>query len=262
MASGRMEFHSQSIMLHTNFSFILPNDVEMDEVRDKRHYKRDPMNLILLHGLTGTDTDWLYGSMAQWMAIQYNLNIFMPTTGNSFYLDNGYKGAKFREFITEELPAYIGRTFGIKMTRENSMIGGLSMGGYGSFCAALSHPEKFRACIALSSALITDGIAAGSLDGVVPPQMIEYIFGDPKKLTESDKNPEYLYRKLKEEGRTIPKIYFACGTDDDLIGPNRKLRDFLSSESADFVFEEGPGRHDWAFWNEYLERGIRAVLEV
>lgn len=52
MASGRMEFHSQSIMLHTNFSFILPNDVEMDEVLDKRHYERDPMNLILLHGLT------------------------------------------------------------------------------------------------------------------------------------------------------------------------------------------------------------------
>ena len=125
MASGRMEFHSQSIMLHTNFSFILPNDVEMDEVRDKRHYDREPMNLILLHGLTGTDTDWLYGSMAQWMAIQYNLNIFMPTTGNSFYLDKGYKGANYREFITEELPVYISRTFGIKMTRENSMIGGL-----------------------------------------------------------------------------------------------------------------------------------------
>ena len=262
MASGRMELPSQSIMLHTNFSFILPNDVEMEEVLDKRHYDRDPMNLILLHGLTGTDTDWLYGSMAQWAAIQYNLNIFMPTTGNSFYLDKGYMGANYREFITEELPGYIGKTFGIEMTRENSMIGGLSMGGYGSLCAALSHPEKFRACIALSSALITDGIAAGSLDGVVPPQMIADIFGDPEKLTNSDKNPEYLYKKLKKEGRTIPKIYFACGTEDSLIGANRKLRDFLSSESADFVFEEGPGRHDWAFWNEYLDRGIRAVLEV
>ena len=136
------------------------------------------------------------------------------------------------------------------------------MGGYGSLCAALSHPEKFRACIALSSALITDGIASGSLDGVVPPQMIADTFGDPKKLIKSDKNPEYLYKKLKKEGRIIPKIYFACGTDDSLIGPNRKLRDFLASESADFVFEEGPGRHDWAFWNEYLDRGIRAVLEV
>ena len=119
MASGRMEFHSQSIMLHTNFSFILPNDVEMEEVRDKRHYDREPMNLILLHGLTGTDTDWLYGSMAQWAAIQYNLNIFMPTTGNTFYLDKGYIGANAREFITEELPEYIGKTVNFR-TYKNS----------------------------------------------------------------------------------------------------------------------------------------------
>ena len=37
MASGRMEFHAQSIMQHTNFSFVLPNDVEMAEVRQPRH---------------------------------------------------------------------------------------------------------------------------------------------------------------------------------------------------------------------------------
>ena len=84
MASGRMEFHAESIMQHANFSFVLTNDVAMEEVFDLKYYDRDPMNLILLHGLTGTDTDWLYGGVAQLMAIQYNLNVFMPTTGNSF----------------------------------------------------------------------------------------------------------------------------------------------------------------------------------
>ena len=57
MASGRMEFHAQTIMQHANFAFVLPNDVEMAEVRDKRHYDRPTKSLILLHGLTGTDTD-------------------------------------------------------------------------------------------------------------------------------------------------------------------------------------------------------------
>ena len=51
MASGRMEFHAESIMQHTNFSFVLPNDVAMEEVFDLKYYDRDPMNLILLHGL-------------------------------------------------------------------------------------------------------------------------------------------------------------------------------------------------------------------
>ena len=84
MASGRMEFHALTIMTHANFSFVIPNDVEIGEVKDLSHYDRETKNIILLHGLTGTDTDWLYGGNAQLMAIQYNLNIFMPTTGNTF----------------------------------------------------------------------------------------------------------------------------------------------------------------------------------
>ena len=78
MASGRMEFHAQTIMQHASFSFVLPNDVEMAEVREPRHYDRPTKTLILLHGLTGTDTDWLYGGVAQDMAIQYNLAVFTP----------------------------------------------------------------------------------------------------------------------------------------------------------------------------------------
>ncbi len=59
MASGRMEFHAQTIMQHASFSFVLPNDVEMAEVRGPRHYEYPTKTLILLHGLTGADTDWL-----------------------------------------------------------------------------------------------------------------------------------------------------------------------------------------------------------
>ena len=47
MASGRMEFHADSIMQHANFSFVIPNDVEMAEVRNKKHYDRERKNLIL-----------------------------------------------------------------------------------------------------------------------------------------------------------------------------------------------------------------------
>ena len=73
MADGRMEFHAQTIMQHANFSFVLPNDVSMEEVFEPRHYERPTKSLVLLHGLTGTDTDWLFGGVAHEMSIQYNL---------------------------------------------------------------------------------------------------------------------------------------------------------------------------------------------
>ena len=258
-----MEFHAETIMQHANFSFVLPNDVEMNEVFDLKYYDRDPMNLILLHGLTGTDTDWLYGGVAQLVAIQYNLNIFMPTTGNSFYLDRGYRGGNYCEFIAEELPAYIKKTFGIDMKRENSMIGGLSMGGYGSIRTSLIYPEKFFACIALSSALVISDIAGDNVEGVsdlLPAKMKRDIFGDPEKMVGSELDPEALYLKLKASGKKAPFLYLAIGTEDALIEDNRRFRDFLIKEGADLCYEDGPGRHNWQFWNEYLDRGLKTVL--
>ena len=112
MASGRMEFHAESIMQHANFAFVLPSDVYEPEIKDRRHYERPTKSLILLHGLTGTDTDWLYGGVAQMLAYQYNLAVFMPTTQNSFYLDRGYTGGNYASYIGEELPDFINRVFG------------------------------------------------------------------------------------------------------------------------------------------------------
>ncbi len=260
MASGRMEFHAETIMQHANFSFVLPNDVNMEEVFDLSNYDRPTKTLILLHGLTGTDTDWLFGGVAQEMAIQYNLAVFMPTTGNSFYLDRGYPGGNFGSFVGEELPAYIRKVFGHAMTREDTLIGGLSMGGYGAIHTALDFPETFSACVALSSALRIYEFAAQEDTSVIPQPMIEDIFGDVSKLVDSDRNPEVQLRRLKESGAPIPRLYLACGTEDALVRSNRQFRDFLKAEGADFAYDEGPGRHNWTFWNQYLPRGLSWAL--
>ena len=274
MASGRMEFHARSINQHANFAYCLPYDTEMEEVKDPSCYERDTKSLILLHGLTGTDTDWLYGGVAQMMAIQYNLAVFMPTTGNSFYLDRGYEGGNYATYIGEELPEFINKAFGFCESRENTIIGGLSMGGYGSIHTALAYPDRFSSCIALSSALVIKAAAAnfgydvGKVDpkvirhelDILPKKMTEEIFGEISQLVSSDKNPEVQYSKLKEAVKDIPKLYLAVGTEDDLLEANRDFVKFLESEGAEYKYEEGPGKHDWFFWNEYLDRGLKYLL--
>ena len=69
-----------------------------------------------------------------------------------------------------------------------------------------------------------------------------------------------LYRKLKAEGRPLPQIYMACGTEDFLLGHNRDMRDFLRSEGADLRSEEGPGMHDWNFWYPRSLEGVEWLL--
>lgn len=260
MASGRMEFHAQSIMQHANFAFVLPNDVEMAEVKDLRHYDRPTKSLILLHGLTGTDTDWLYGGVAQEMAIQYNLAVFMPTAGNFFYLDRGYPGGNWGTYVGDELLDYVRKVFGYCQRREDTIIGGLSMGGYGALHTALSHPENFSGCIALSSALRIRAMAEGREEGVIPPPMLREIFGDTSKLLNTDRDPEWQYRQLKAAGADIPSIYLAIGTEDSLYPSNQEFRRFLTEQGADFRYEDGAGGHNWRFWNEYLDRGLAWLL--
>lgn len=140
------------------------------------------------------------------------------------------------------------------------MIGGLSMGGYGSLHTALSFPERFCACIALSSALRIHAIAAGRNDSVMPAPMLRDVFGDPEALVGSDRDPEYQYRALKAAGKDIPSIYLAIGTEDSLYGSNQEFRRFLEEQKADFHYEEGPGGHNWTFWNQYIDRGLGWVL--
>ena len=223
MASGRMEFHAESIMQHANFAFVLPNDVYEPEIKDKRHYARPPKTLILLHGLTGTDTDWLFGGVAQEMAVQYNLAVFMPTAGNNFYLDRGYPGGNWGSFVGEELPAFIRRTFGFCQSREDTLIGGLSMGGFGALHTAMRYPETFSGCAALSSALVLHEVAelGRRENSVMPEAMVRDVFGDPKRLLGSEKDPEFLYKSAKAAGKALPEIYMAVGTEDSLLHVNR-----------------------------------------
>ena len=70
----------------------------------------------------------------------------------------------------------------------------------------------------------------------------------------SDKDPKALLDTLIKEGRDIPKIYMCCGTEDGLIAQNRDFRDYLIEKNAPLTYVEGPGKHDWIFWDTYIKK--------
>ena len=53
----------------------------------------------------------------------------------------------------------------------------------------------------------------------------------------------------------------AVGTEDMLYASNQELRGFLEQHHADMKDEEGPGIHDWKFWNHYVRNGVEWLLE-
>ncbi len=260
MATASFTFRSACLDRNADFFAILPNDVPEMWTKANPHMQRPTKTLILLHGYTGHYMDWVYGSTIQELSGKYNLAVICPNAENSFYLDHPATGRKYASHVGRELVDYARKTFGLSDRREDTFIGGLSMGGFGSIHTALQFNHTFSKSFALSSALITHEVAQmkpGSDNGMANYEYYRLMFGDPEKLLDSDNNPETLIKKHLKAGDLMPKFYLACGTEDFLLTPNRQFRDFLAEQGADFEYHEGPGVHDMVFWNTWLEPALK-----
>ncbi|MDE6950713.1 MAG: acetylesterase, partial [Lachnospiraceae bacterium] len=191
------------------------------------------------------------------------VEIFMPSGENSFYLDRKGTGNAYETFVAKELPAYIRKTYHLPDERENVMIGGLSMGGFGALRLGIKYNKMFSAAFGLSAALIINDIASCSKEEIASRvnAMADYdyyriVFGDLDKVRDSDINPEYIVKEHLKNGEKLPRIFMACGTEDFLIEQNREFKDFLKDRKANITYYESPGVHEWSFWNEYLEPAV------
>ena len=54
-------------------------------------------------------------------------------------------------------------------------------------------------------------------------------------------------------------VLTGCMTDCCVINTafdaaNRDFRDFLNENGVDLTYVEGPGKHDWVFWDTYIKK--------
>ena len=259
MAICNVQYFSNALRGFTTFAAVLPNDLPPEMVGDNPHFRRPMKVLILLHGYSGCETDWMYNAPISELASRYNVAVLMPNGGNMFYLDGEETGRKYAAFVGEELPAYAAKLFGLPIGRENTCIGGFSMGGFGAIHTALAYPERFGRAAAFSAALIQRQVAAMTPDTQDPMANYAYyrhVFGEPADLPESVNNPEYLVRKLLSEGKELPRLFFCVGTEDFLYQNNQQFRRFLTEQGVPFQYAEGPGVHDFCFVRSQLEKAL------
>lgn len=255
MAFLQVNYLSQALMRTVTVNVLLPVDKTalpgMPEP-EGAPYK----TLYLLHGIFGDYTDWVHGTNIQRWADEKNLAVVMPSGENMFYLDQEKSHALYGEFIGKELVEMTRKMFPLSHKREDTFIAGLSMGGYGALRNGLKYRETFGYIGALSAALIVDDLETRTDESpffIDTRSYAESVFGDLSKVKESDKNPEWLALKLKEEGSELPQIYMACGADDGLLPTNRKFYNVLKAAGIDAELTVTPGNHEWDFWNRHIK---------
>ena len=254
MALIQVNFVSNALKRTVPLQVILPVDKGDGSGFVNGPEQRYP-TLYLLHGLFGNYTDWVSNTRVQMWAEEKNLAVVMPSGDNSFYVDQLGPNNDYGAFIGEELVELTRRMFPLSRRREQTFIGGLSMGGFGALRNGLKYAETFGGIAALSSALHLFEFAPGDPRREMLMRE-DACLGDWQQAAASDKNPavalEELTLRVKAKKAEFPRIYMACGTEDGLLQANRSFRDKLLAAGAPLTSREAPGIHDWNFWDAQL----------
>ena len=265
MARGELTYFSDALCREVSFRFIVPNDIAEKKTEDNPYFRRPTKTLLLLHGYNGMNSDWMLHSNILELSEKYNIAVVCPSGENSFYLDGRESGRAFATFVGKELMDYVHKTFGLSPKKEDNFAGGLSMGGFGALHTVLQFPERFFGAFGLSSAMIQYEVTelAPDIDnGIANYDYYRMIWGDLSDIEHSISNPDELVRRIQAAGGTVPKLYMAMGTEDNLLKNHRRFHEFLVERNVDVRYIETEGRHDYDFWSRNLEPAIRYFMPL
>lgn len=273
MALIFMNLYSRCLQRSVPITALIPIDSARLEEEPLSPIDKPFKTLYLLNGFSGGSYDWLINAQLAQISTRYNIAIILPAGENKFYVDNAATGEGFGRYIGEELVEQTRRLFPLSHNREDTFIGGMSMGGYGALRNGIRYADTFGFVVALSSGIVDDkfyqdrqeridklGEFAKYFGYANSLQYLDSIFGGESSIPGSDNDLKHLVLNRKSKQQQLPRIYMACGTEDLMLSANHRYRDFLLQENVDFIFEEGPGAHDFTFWGSYLQRALTTFL--
>ncbi len=244
MALIQFTYVSNALLRTVPVQVILPVDklTPAGQYTPVKKYK----TLYLLHGLWGSHVDWVTGTRIQRWAEERDLAVVMPAGENSFYVDRPGFHQNHGTFVAEELVEMTRRMFPLSDRREDTFIGGLSMGGYGAMRNGLKHPETFGAIISLSAALhLFEG----------EPREFESVMGCKwADACRTDLNPKHLIDTWKDAPK--PKIYLACGLEDGLLPASQRYHKYLTGAGFEVRYTEDAGGHEWDYWDRHIRLAL------
>jgi putative tributyrin esterase len=261
MAFIQTSYYSYVRKGFVQFTAILPIENLPDRARPNlSNYSSKKFSTIyLLHGYSGNCMDWVLRTRLEEWATDHGYAVIMPSCNNSFYVDHEDTGIKYGSFIAQEIVEVTRKMFPLSEKREDTVIGGLSMGGYGAIRNGLLYNDVFGYIIALSSALIIDEIATmkeGQGNDIESYSYYFHTFGDLSGLIGSSSDPKTLAQKCVNR----PKLFLACGTEDFLYPNNKDFHEYLSKINYSHAWFTAPGIHDYDFWNLSLLEAFRSFL--
>lgn len=257
MAFFEMHYHSDALGVGVSVNVVLPEKAKtMIGMTSERteSYK----TLYLFHGLSDDHTIWMRRTSIERYASELGIAVVMPAVGRSWYTDKP-NGERYLTFVTRELPDVCRSFFrGMSEKREDTMVAGLSMGGYGAVKAALTAPERFGGCAALSGAF--DLVGACRRRGWKEEMLLLFGVSDAEELRDSCHDVYALARAHRDAGKEFPRLYLWCGEQDYLLEDSRRLHALFGELGVEHTYEESEGDHSWKWWDLQIQSALKVLL--
>ena len=253
-------FESRVLNSRTELKVILPQKIDYMNVTDdfEEFYRFENIKtLLLLHGAWDDGKSWINNTCLPRYADENNIAVILPSIGNNFYIKKR-TGEDYFRLVTEEILGFARSMFPLSKRREDTFVGGNSMGGYGAMKMAFERPDLFSKAFSLSGALDIQE-SARLLKGI--GLNMDSLFENVRKLNGTKEDLMAIMEETKMSGKEIPDIYQAVGEKDYMYKGNLKFKDRAKELGIKIKYEESTGEHDWKFWNEYIEKAILWCLK-
>jgi len=253
MAHLHCEFFSDILGQGTGAEILLPEQSAVCSSFPGNGHRGPFPVLYLLHGYNGNETVWTRYTALERYAGQYPFAVIMPRANHSYYADSPVTGYDYFRFLTEELPEKMKHFFNISDRRDQTVIAGLSMGGFGAVNCALKHPERYCAAASLSGMLDP---AAKYADGSVRDHCRRALGTTQEQLQSRQNDTISLLIDAAEAGTELPHFYVTCGREDSLFPHAKHFSEICDARHIPCDFVENSGEHEWDYW----DRELPAVL--
>ena len=243
-------FYSRELKLDWNYAVYLP--AGYDEKDDTKKY---PV-IYLLHGAYGNCTDFLEKFSTPDMVDELIAQGRLPECivafvdgFNAFYLDG--PAMKMESAVMNDLIPFIESTYHGMGTKEGRVIGGISMGGFGTARFCLKYPQMFAHAIMLSPAVwheVVPGKASCAGWGLFTQHLKDdWMACHPEAYLES-------YAKADSP----VNFFIAHGLADvDVLAEDVEMFVDKLRKVAPVVYLPAEGEeHCWPFWKIGLRTGL------
>jgi enterochelin esterase-like enzyme len=201
--------------------------------------------LYLLHGWGGAVHSWADGLQANnildnllaqhkarpmvvVMPLGYGDMRFLSNVMNVVWRDQvlvDRNTSLFSQALLTEIVPRIEAEYNVSTGREDRAIAGFSMGGLESLTIGLNHTTQFAYIGGFSSAV---------------------------HLLDPAKQLPVIASAGAAKAANLSLLWIACGVDDNLVAPNRRLIAYLKGEGLAVTVVETPGAHHFNVWRENL----------